>query len=184
MPATARVRSRSSSSRWQTIRVSYGTVGGAATPGVDVSDTVRRPRSTSVTFARITRTLSSRANIARSGYVISPGDSAPVDTWYVSGWNRWKLRLSISVISTGRRRSRWTARRPPNPPPTTTTRLRRRRWRRRRRQITLRVHDADPCAGMAPECEVSTPCAQDPCAPGDFRWRLRSGPAQSGAVRR
>src|SRR5919109_4974044 len=52
---------------------------------------------------------------------MSPGDSAPVATWYVRGWKRWKLRRSTSVTSTGARRSFETACRPPKPPPTTTT---------------------------------------------------------------
>ena len=38
----------------------------------------------------------------RSGDAISPGESAPVATWYTSGWKRWKLRRSMSVMSTGR----------------------------------------------------------------------------------
>jgi hypothetical protein len=60
----------------------------------------------------------------RSGEAISPGDSAPVATWYTSGSKREKLRRSISVMSTGARRSFLTAWTPPNPPPTTTTRWR------------------------------------------------------------
>ena len=27
--------------------------------------------------------------IDRNGCAISPGDSAPVATWYSNGWNRW-----------------------------------------------------------------------------------------------
>src|SRR5215470_9388694 len=53
---------------------------------------------------------------------MSPGESAPVATWYVSGWKRWKLRRSTSVISTGASARCWTACSPPKPPPTTTTR--------------------------------------------------------------
>ena len=35
--------------------------------------------------------------IERSGWAMSPGDRAPVATWYSSGWNRWKLRRSTRV---------------------------------------------------------------------------------------
>ena len=52
----------------------------------------------------------------------SPRDSAPVATWYVSGWKRWKLCRSTSVMSTGARRRPSTACSPANPPPMTTTR--------------------------------------------------------------
>ena len=38
--------------------------------------------------------------IERSGWAISPGDRAPVATWYSSGWKRWKLRRSTSVTLT------------------------------------------------------------------------------------
>ena len=39
----------------------------------------------------------------RSGGAIWPGESMPVATWYSSGWNRWWLRRSTSVTSTGLR---------------------------------------------------------------------------------
>src|SRR5579875_2460490 len=48
----------------------------------------------------------------------------PVATWYRSGWNRWWLRRSTSVTSTGSRPSSRAAGSPPNPPPTMTTRCR------------------------------------------------------------
>ena len=58
----------------------------------------------------------------RSGAAMFAGDSAPVATWYRSGWNRWKLRRSMRVTSTGLLASPRAASSPPNPPPTTTTR--------------------------------------------------------------
>src|SRR5690349_19788583 len=54
---------------------------------------------------------------------MSPGGIAPVATWYSSGWNRWKLRLSMSVTGTPARPSRLAADRPAKPPPTMTTSL-------------------------------------------------------------
>src|SRR3954452_1808707 len=53
---------------------------------------------------------------------MSPGESAPVATWYASGWNRWKLRRSTSVRSTSARLNFSAAWSPPKPPPMTTTR--------------------------------------------------------------
>ena len=105
-----------------TISVSYGSDAGAGTSPTGRRCTSRASRSKSATSAISTRTLRFRLKIARSGYAISPGDSAPVATWYVSGWKRWKLRRSTSVISTGARLSFATACRPPKPPPITTTR--------------------------------------------------------------
>ncbi len=54
---------------------------------------------------------------------MSPGESAPVATWYRSGWKRWKLRRSTRVtVTRGSRPSSRAALSPPNPPPTITTR--------------------------------------------------------------
>ena len=39
-------------------------------------------------------------NTDRNGCAISPGDKAPVATWYSNGWNRWWFRRSTSVMST------------------------------------------------------------------------------------
>lgn len=49
------------------------------------------------------------------------GDKAPVATWYKRGWNRWKLRRSMSVTSVGVLFSACAATSPPNPPPMMTT---------------------------------------------------------------
>ena len=65
--------------------------------------------------------------IERSGWAMSPGDRAPVATWYSSGWNRWKLRRSTSVRRTSGSMPRLRAAySPANPPPTIVT-----RWGRR-----------------------------------------------------
>ena len=63
--------------------------------------TTRASRSKPVTSASSTRTLSERRTMWRIGGAIWPGDSMPVATWYSSGWNRWWLRRSTSVTSTG-----------------------------------------------------------------------------------
>ena len=87
-----------------------------------VDDAARRDRSRSPRRAP-TRTLSERRTTWRIGGAIWPGDSMPVATWYSSGWNRWWLRRSTSVTSTGSWPRSRSASSPPKPPPTTTTRV-------------------------------------------------------------
>ena len=77
-----------------TISVSYGT----GPPSE--SRTSRFPASTSIASPSSTVVLRCLRKIERSGCAISPGDSAPVATWYSIGWNRWWFRRSIRVTST------------------------------------------------------------------------------------
>src|ERR1041385_533532 len=58
----------------------------------------------------------------RIGPEIEGVASPAVATWYSSGWKRWWLVRSTSVISTGAPSSARTASMPPKPQPTTTTR--------------------------------------------------------------
>ena len=84
--------------------------------------------------------------IERSGWAISPGESAPVATWYSIGWNRWKLRRSRRVTATSgsllRLRAAYS---PPNPPPTMRT-----RWRVRSvaPRVTRPACRQDPVSGL------------------------------------
>src|SRR5207247_354012 len=55
------------------------------------------------------------------GQAMSEGLRPAVATWYSSGWNRWKLRRSTTVTSTGTRASACAAVSPPKPAPTIST---------------------------------------------------------------
>ena len=71
-----------------TTRVSYPTVSDTGMSPTGVNCSSRASRSKSATSAMTTRTFALCLKMARSGYAISPGERAPVATWYVSGWKR------------------------------------------------------------------------------------------------
>src|SRR5690349_3192081 len=70
-------------------------------------------------------TLGCLRNRCRTGAAIAGADRPAVATWYSSGWNRWWLVRSTSVMSTAASPSARVASSPPKPQPTMTMRGRR-----------------------------------------------------------